>query len=386
MAIYFDNSATTRVDPLVVEAMVPFFSDFYGNVSSIHSIGRDVRPYEEKARKSVAKLINADPEEIIFTASGSESDNLAIISTARAFKHKGKHLITSCIEHKAVLETFRFLEQEEGFEVTYLPVDKQGVIDMEFYKNALRDDTILVSVMLANNEIGTIEPIKEIAALASKKGAIVHTDAVQAVGKMNIDVNELGVHLLTFSGHKIYAPKGIGVLYVDIELREQLKPIIHGGQQEGGLRAGTENIPYIIGLGKACEILLEKQDSEILHIKRLRDTFEKRVLEEIPDTYVNGAIDNRVPSISDIAFRYIEGEALMVYAREVCCSAGSACTSASTNPSHVLSAISIDEVDIHGALRFSFGRFNTLDEVNRAVDILKESVEKLRKMSPLYNK
>lgn len=243
MAIYFDNSATTRVDPLVVEAMVPFFSDFYGNVSSIHSIGREVRPYEEKARKSVAKLINADPEEIIFTASGSESDNLAIISTARAFKHKGKHLITSCIEHKAVLETFRFLEQEEGFEVTYLPVDKQGVIDMEFYKNALRDDTILVSVMLANNEIGTIEPIKEIAALASKKGAIVHTDAVQAVGKMNIDVNELGIHLLTFSGHKIYAPKGIGVLYVDIELREQLKPIIHGGQQEGGLRAGTENIP-----------------------------------------------------------------------------------------------------------------------------------------------
>lgn len=386
MAIYFDNSATTRVDPLVVEAMVPFFSYFYGNVSSIHSIGREVRPYEEKARKSVAKLINADPEEIIFTASGSESDNLAIISTARAFKHKGKHLITSCIEHKAVLETFRFLEQEEGFEVTYLPVDKQGVIDMEFYKNALRDDTILVSVMLANNEIGTIEPIKEIAALASKKGAIVHTDAVQAVGKMNIDVNELGIHLLTFSGHKIYAPKGIGVLYVDIELREQLKPIIHGGQQEGGLRAGTENIPYIIGLGKACEILLEKQDSEILHIKRLRDTFEKRVLEEIPDTYVNGAIDNRVPSISDIAFRYIEGEALMVYAREVCCSAGSACTSASTNPSHVLSAINIDEVDIHGALRFSFGRFNTLDEVNRAVDVLKESVEKLRKMSPLYNK
>ena len=383
---YFDNSATTRVDPLVVEAMVPFFSDFYGNVSSIHSIGREVRPYEEKARKSVAKLINADPEEIIFTASGSESDNLAIISTARAFKHKGKHLITSCIEHKAVLETFRFLEQEEGFEVTYLPVDKQGVIDMEFYKNALRDDTILVSVMLANNEIGTIEPIKEIAALASKKGAIVHTDAVQAVGKMNIDVNELGIHLLTFSGHKIYAPKGIGVLYVDIELREQLKPIIHGGQQEGGLRAGTENIPYIIGLGKACEILLEKQDSEILHIKRLRDTFEKRGLEEIPDTYVNGAIDNRVPSISDIAFRYIEGEALMVYAREVCCSAGSACTSASTNPSHVLSAINIDEVDIHGALRFSFGRFNTLDEVNRAVDVLKESVEKLRKMSPLYNK
>ncbi len=386
MAIYFDNSATTRVDPKVVEAMVPFFSELYGNVSSIHSIGRQVRPYEEQARKSVAKLINADPEEIVFTASGSESDNLAIIATARAYKHKGKHIITSAIEHKAVLETFKFLEHEEGFEVTYLPVDKYGVIDMEYFKKSLRDDTTLVSVMLANNEIGTIEPIKEIASIASKKGIIVHTDAVQAVGKMNIDVNDLGVHMLTFSGHKIYAPKGIGVLYIDIELREIIHPIIHGGQQEGGLRAGTENIPYIVGLGKACDILLEKQDTEILHIKKLRDTFEKKVLENIPDTYVNGHIELRVPSISDIVFRYIEGEALMVYAREVCCSAGSACTSASTNPSHVLSAIKVDDVDIHGALRFSFGRFNTMEEVDKAVEILKESVEKLRKMSPLYNK
>ena len=386
MAIYFDNSATTKVDPRVVEAMVPFFSEGYGNVSSIHSIGRQVRPYEEQARKSVAKLINADPEEIVFTASGSESDNLAIIATARAYKHKGKHIITSAIEHKAVLETFKFLEHEEGFEVTYLPVDKYGVIDMDYFKKSLRDDTTLVSVMLANNEIGTIEPIKEIASIATKKGIIVHTDAVQAVGKMNIDVNDLGVHMLTFSGHKIYAPKGIGVLYIDIELREKIHPIIHGGQQEGGLRAGTENIPYIVGLGKACDILLEQQDTEILHIKKLRDTFEKKVLENIPDTYVNGHIELRVPSISDIVFRYIEGEALMVYAREVCCSAGSACTSASTNPSHVLSAIKVDDVDIHGALRFSFGRFNTMEEVDKAVEILKESVEKLRKMSPLYNK
>ena len=386
MAIYFDNSATTKVDPKVVEAMVPFFSELYGNVSSIHSIGRQVRPYEEQARKSVAKLINADPEEIVFTASGSESDNLAIIATARAYKHKGKHIITSAIEHKAVLETFKFLEHEEGFEVTYLPVDKYGVIDMDYFKKSLRDDTTFISVMLANNEIGTIEPIKEIASIASKKGIIVHTDAVQAVGKMNIDVNDLGVHMLTFSGHKIYAPKGIGVLYIDIELREKIHPIIHGGQQEGGLRAGTENIPYIVGLGKACDILLEQQDTEILHIKKLRDTFEKKVLETIPDTYINGHPELRVPSISDIVFRYIEGEALMVYAREVCCSAGSACTSASTNPSHVLSAIHVDDVDIHGALRFSFGRFNTMEEVDKAVEVLKESVEKLRKMSPLYNK
>lgn len=386
MAIYFDNSATTRVDPEVVKEMIPFFSEYYGNISSIHSIGRQVRPYEEKARKSVAKLINASPDEIVFTASGSESDNLAIIATARAMQHKGKHIITSSIEHKAVLETFKFLESYEGFEVTYLPVDKYGVVDMDFYKKSLRDDTILVSCMLANNEIGTIEPIKEMSALASERGILFHTDAVQAVGKINVDVNELGVDLLTFSGHKIYAPKGIGVLYVDIELREKLKPIIHGGQQEAGLRAGTENIPYIVGLGKACELVMEKKDTEALHIKKLRDTFEKKVLEAIPDTYVNGHHEQRVPSISDIVFRYIEGEALMVYAKEVCCSAGSACTSASTNPSHVLSAIKVDDVDIHGALRFSFGRFNTMDEVNRAVEVLKDSVEKLRKMSPLYNK
>lgn len=386
MAIYFDNSATTRVDPEVLKAMEPFFTEYYGNISSIHSIGRQVRPFEEQARVSVAKLIKASPDEIVFTASGSESDNLAIIATARAFKHKGKHIITSSIEHKAVLETFKFLESYEGFEVTYLPVDKYGLIDMDYYKNALRDDTILVSCMLANNEIGTIEPIKEMVSYANEKGVIFHTDAVQAVGKLHIDVNELGVDLLTFSGHKIYAPKGIGVLYIDIELREKLHPIIHGGQQEGGLRAGTENIPYIIGLGKACEIIMEKQDLEILHIKKIRDSFEKKILSTIPNTYINGHKTCRVPSISDIVFKYIESEALMVYAKEVCCSAGSACTSASSNPSHVLSAIKVDEVDIHGALRFSFGRFNTMEEVDKAVEVLQECVEKLRKISPLCNK
>ncbi len=382
MAIYFDNSATTRVDPVVRDAMIPFFSDKYGNPSSIHSVGREVRGDVIRARELVAELIKATPDEIVFTGSGSESDNLAITQTARAFKHKGRHIITTSVEHKAVLETCRALE-DEGFEVTYLPVDEKGVVDMEFFKKALRDDTILVSVMLANNEIGTVQPVKEIAEIASARGAIVHTDAVQAVGKMHIDVNELGVHMLTFSGHKIYAPKGIGVLYVDIELREKLKPLIHGGQQEGGLRAGTENVPYIVGLGKACEILIGTLDSEIRHIKSVRDRFEKRVLEEISDTYVNGHTHKRVPSISDITFKYIEGEALMVYAQEICCSAGSACTSSSVNPSHVLTAINIDPVDCHGALRFSFGRFNTLEEADRAVDILKNAVEKLRKMSPL---
>ncbi len=383
MAIYFDNSATTKVDPKVRDAMIPFFSDRYGNPSSIHSIGRDVRNDVNKARQLVADLIKASPDEIIFTGSGSESDNMAIIQTAKAFQDKGKHLITSSIEHKAVLETFKYLEKE-GFEVTYLPVDDKGIIDLEVLKKSIRNDTTLISIMLANNEIGTIQPIKEIAEIASSKGITVHTDAVQAVGKMDIDVSDLGVHLLTFSGHKIYAPKGIGVLYVDIELRNKLKPLIHGGQQEGGLRAGTENVPYIIGMGKACEILKNNLDKEIRHIKSIRDKFEKRIISEIPETYVNGHPTKRVVSISDITFRYIEGEALMVYAQEICCSAGSACTSASTNPSHVLTAINVDPVDCHGALRFSFGRFNTIDEADRAVDILKAAVEKLRLMSPLY--
>lgn len=383
MAIYFDNSATTRVDPIVRDAIVPFFCDKYGNPSSIHTVGRAVRGDLEIARQNVANIIGSDAEEIVFTASGTESDNMAIVGVARAFKHKGRHLITSAIEHKAVLETMKSLEKE-GFEVTYLPVDNKGIVDMEFYKKSLRDDTILVSVMLANNEIGSIQPIKEIAELARAKGALVHTDAVQAVGKMAIDVTELGVHMLTFSGHKIYAPKGIGVLYLNSFLHGKLEPIIHGGQQEGGLRGGTENVPYIVGLGKACEILSEVLDSDIARIKNLRDTFEARILKEIPNTYVNGDTQRRVPSISNIAFKYVEGEALMVYASEICCSSGSACTSAAATPSHVLEAIDIDPVDIHGSLRFSFGRFNTMEEVDKGVDILKQSVEKLRRMSPLH--
>ncbi len=385
MAIYFDNSATTRVDPEVRDAMMPFFSDRYGNPSSIHSIGRDVRNDVNKARELTATLIKAEPDEILYTGSGTESDNMAIIQTARAFKNKGKHLITSAIEHKAVLEPFKYLERR-GYEVTYLPVNDKGIVDVETLKKSIRNDTTLISVMLANNEIGTIQPIKEIAEIATSKDIIVHTDAVQAVGKMDIDVNDLGVHLLTFSGHKIYAPKGIGVLYIDIELRKKLTPLIFGGQQEDGLRAGTENVPYIIGIGKACEILINNLDKEIRHIKSIRDKFEKRIISEIPETYVNGDLIKRVPSISDITFRFIEGEALMVYAQEICCSAGSACTSSSTNPSHVLTAINIDPVDCHGALRFSFGRFNTIDEADRAVEILKTSVEKLRLMSPLYCK
>ncbi|MCA1933092.1 MAG: cysteine desulfurase [Calditerrivibrio sp.] len=383
MSIYFDNSATTPVDIRVFESMIPYFKEKYANPSSIHIDGRSIREDVEKSRAVVAKTISALPDEIIFCGSGTESDNIAIKGIANSFKHKGKHIITSNIEHKAVSESCRYLE-ENGFEVTYLNVRENGIINIDDFKNALRKDTILVSIMLANNEIGTIQPIKEIGQLANKHGFILHTDAVQAVGKMNVDVSELGVHLLSFSGHKIYAPKGIGVLYIDKELKNFIEPIIHGGHQEDGIRSGTENVPYIIGISKACEIIQNELHKDIEHIKSIRDYFEGRILKEIPDVYVNGDTENRVCNISNITFKHIEAEALMVYASEVCCSTGSACSSGGMDASHVLYAINIDPVDAHGALRFSFGRFNTKDEVDKAVEMIKVSVEKLRAMSPLY--
>ncbi|KAA0258984.1 cysteine desulfurase [Deferribacter autotrophicus] len=385
MSIYFDNSATTPMDPRVIEAMQPYFKEKFANPSSIHILGREIREDIERARETVAKSIKAESQEIIFTASGSESDNMAIKGVAYGLREKGKHIITSKIEHKAVLETCKYLEQE-GFEVTYLPVEKNGIINIDELKKAIRDDTILISIMLANNEIGTIQPIEEITKIAREKEIIVHTDAVQAMGKMPIDVSKLGVHLLTFSGHKIYAPKGIGVLYAEERIKDFLIPIIHGGHHEFGLRAGTENVPYIIGIAKACEIIENELEKDIKHVKTLRDKFESRILNEIPDTILNGDREKRVCSISNISFKYIEGEALMVYANEVCCSTGSACTSDSVDASHVLYAINVDPVDAHGALRFSFGRFNTMEEVDKAVEIIKDSVNKLRQMSPLYNK
>ncbi|TCK62166.1 cysteine desulfurase family protein [Seleniivibrio woodruffii] len=382
MSIYLDYSATTPVDPKVFEAMIPYFKEKFANPSSIHTLGRIVREDVDKARATVAKSIGAEPHEIIFTASGTSSDNMAIRSIAEKFAHRGKHIITSVIEHKAVLQTCKYLEKH-GYEVTYLPVDKDGLVSVEDFRNAIRKDTILVSIMLVNNEIGTLQPIKEISAIARKNQIIVHTDAVQAMGKMKIDVGELGVDLLTFSGHKICAPKGIGVLYVDENLKDDMVPLIFGGSQEFGLRAGTENVANIIGLAKACEIVMEDVEKEAAYVKGLRDLFENRILTEIPQTYVNGSREKRVCSVTNIAFKFIEAEALMIYAEEICCSTGSACTSESVDASHVLYAIGVDPVDLHGSIRFSFGRFNTEEEVNRAVEMIKTSVEKLRAMSPL---
>ncbi|MCD8553979.1 cysteine desulfurase family protein [Seleniivibrio sp.] len=382
MSIYLDYSATTPIDPRVFEAMIPYFKEKFANPSSIHSLGRIVREDVDKARATIARSIGAEPHEIIFTASGSSSDNMAIRSIAEKFADRGKHIITCAIEHKAVLQTCKYLEKH-GYEVTYLPVDKDGLVSVEDFKSAIRRDTILVSIMLVNNEIGSVQPIREISEIAKKHQIFVHTDAVQAMGKMKIDVGELGVDLLTFSGHKICAPKGIGVLYVDENLKDDMIPLVFGGSQEFGLRAGTENVPNIIGLAKACEIVTEELDEEAARIRHLRDLFENRILSEIPQTYVNGSREKRVCSVSNIAFKFIEAEALMIYADEICCSTGSACTSESVDASHVLYAIGVDPVDLHGSIRFSFGRFNTEEEVNRAVDMIKDSVVKLRAMSPL---
>lgn len=382
MSIYLDYSATTPVDPKVYQAMIPYFNEKFANPSSIHSLGRAVREDVDKARATVAKSIGADPHEIIFTASGSESDNMALRGIAEKFKNKGNHIITSAIEHKAILQTCHYLEKH-GFEVTYLPVDGDGLVRVEDFRNAVKDTTILVSLMLVNNEIGTIQPVREIAAIAREKGILVHTDAVQAMGKMKIDVGELGVDLLTFSGHKICCPKGIGVLYIDENLKDSIEPLVFGGSQEFGLRAGTENVANIAGLAKACEIIMDNLNEESARIKHLRDLFEKRILTEIPKTYINGHKDKRVCSVSNIAFKYVEAEAIMIYADDVCCSTGSACTSESVDASHVLYALGVDPVDLHGAIRFSFGRFNTEEEINTAVDMIKTSVEKLRAMSPL---
>jgi len=385
MSIYLDYSATTPMDPAVFEAMKPYFMEKFANPSSIHTLGREVREDLEKARETVAKSIGAEAHEIIFTASGTASDNMAIRGTAQTLMKKGKHIITSSIEHKAVLESCKILESH-GFEVTYLPVDKDGIVPLEAVKNAIRPDTVLISVMLVNNEIGSVQPIREIAQIAKKHQIIVHTDAVQAMGKMKIDVGELGVDLLTISGHKLCGPKGIGVLYIDENLKTDFKPLVVGGAQEFGLRAGTESVPNIIGLAKACEIIMNNLDSEIAHMKHLRDLFERRLKDEVGDVFINGTTENRVCSVSNIAFRYIEAEALMIYAEEVCCSTGSACSSESVDASHVLYAIGVDPVDLHGAIRFSFGRFNTEEEINRAVDIIRDSAVKLRAMSPLINK
>lgn len=382
--IYLDNSATTPLNEEVLKEMEPYFCEYFGNPSTLYSLGQKSKEALEEARKRVADAINAKPEEIIFTSGGSESDNLAIKGIAFKNQDKGKHIITSEIEHPAVKETLVFLESI-GFEVTYLPVYGDGIIKIEDLKKAIRDDTILITVMHANNEIGTIQPIAEIGKIAKEKGIIFHTDAVQTFGKIPVDVEELGVDLLSLSSHKIYGPKGVGALYIRKNTR--LVPQIHGGGQERGLRSGTENIPGIVGFGKAAEMASENQKKDYDYLIQIRDGIIDKVLEEIPASYLNGDREKRLPNIINFRFSAIEGESLILLldAKGINSSTGSACSSKNLKASPILKALGLDDVDVHGSLRLSLGLENSIEDVDVVVEAIKESVETLRKMSPLWN-
>jgi cysteine desulfurase len=381
--IYFDNSATTKLDEEVLKEMLPYFEKSYGNPSSIYKLGRESKKAVEDARDSVAKVLNAKPEEIYFTAGGSESDNTAIKGIAYATRQKGNHIITSKIEHPAVLETCKSLEKE-GFEVTYVDVDENGILDLEKFREAITDKTILVSIMFANNEIGTIQPIKEIGEITKAKNIYFHTDAVQAVGSLKIDVEELGIDALSLSAHKFYGPKGVGALYIKKGVK--FEKYIYGGHQERNKRAGTENVPAIVGLGKAITMAYENLEEHNEKIKKLRDYYVLEVQNKIPYIRINGDIEKRLPGNSNISFRYIEGEGLLLNLdlKGICASSGSACTSGSLEPSHVLLATGLDHETSHGSLRISIGKYNEKEEVDYLVENLAQIVQKLRDMSPLY--
>ena len=380
---YFDHAATTAVKEEVLKEMLPYFSECYGNASSIYSIGRRNKKAVEDAREKVAKALGAENKEIYFTGCGSESDNLAVKGVAYANKDKGNHIITTKIEHPAILNTCKTLEKE-GFAITYLNVDENGLISLEELKNAITDKTILISVMFANNEIGTIQPIKEIGNIAKENKIYFHTDAVQAVGNVRINVNEMGIDLLSLSAHKFYGPKGVGALYVRKNVN--FNKIQDGGHQEKNKRAGTENVPGIVGLGKAIEIAYENIDEYNEKLTKLRDTYISKIEEKIPYVKLNGDRKNRLPGNANISFRFIEGESLLLNLdmNGICASSGSACTSGSLDPSHVLLAIGLPHEVAHGSLRITFGDENTEEDVEFLVDTLVKVVEKLRNMSPLY--
>lgn len=381
---YFDNSATTRIKEEVLTEMFPYLSREYGNPSSLYSIGRKSKRAIEDARKRVASLINCKPEEIYFTSCGSESDNTALKGIAYENQNKGKHIITSKIEHPAILHSCQNLESK-GFEVTYLDVDKDGFVNLGTLENSIRPDTILISIMFANNEIGTIEPIEEIAKIAHKNGIIFHTDAVQACGNIPIDVQKMDIDMLSLSGHKIYAPKGIGALYVKKEI--EFERFMDGGHQEKNKRGGTENVPGIIGLGKACELANINLANHMKHLQELRDYYIQQVEEKIPYVYLNGSREKRLPGNANFSFQFIEGESLLLNldAKGICASSGSACTSGSTEPSHVLTAIGLNRDIAQASLRVTFGEDNTKEDVDYLVENLIEVVNKLRSMSPEYN-
>lgn len=381
--IYADNAATTKVDSRVVEVMTPYFSGVYGNPSSIYAEGRAAKSAVETARAQVANAIGADAKEIYFTGSGSEADNWAIRSVASSLKAKGNHIITTAVEHHAVLHTCQSLEKE-GFEVTYLPVDEYGRVSAEAVKDAIKDTTILITVMFANNEIGTIMPIAQIGAVAKEAGVLFHTDAVQAIGMVPIDVKELQVDMLSLTGHKFHGPKGSGALYVRKGVK--LASFITGGAQERGRRAGTENVPGIVGLGKAIELATADIPAKSAYLSKLRDAYIKKVLETVPHAQLNGHPTDRLPGNANISFSFIEGEGLLLFLdmKGISASSGSACTSGSLDPSHVLLAIGRKHEEAHGSLRISLDMENTMEDIDAIAAAVKEIVERLRAMSPLY--
>lgn len=381
--IYLDNAATTPVDNRVFEAMKPYFEEYYGNASSVYRFAGKSTNAVDEARRIVAAFLGADKEEIYFTAGGSESDNWALKATAFSLKEKGKHIITSKIEHHAILHTCEYLEKL-GFEVTYLDVDENGVIKLDELKSAIREDTILISIMFANNEIGTVEPVKEIGKIAREHGIIFHTDAVQAYGHVPINVEEMNIDILSASGHKIYGPKGVGIMYLRKNVR--IGSFIHGGGQERGKRAGTYNTPGIVGFGEATRIASEKMKERYEYETKLRDYLIKGILEKIPYTKLNGHPTNRLSNNVNISFRFIEGESLLMLLDQkgICGSSGSACTSGSLDPSHVLLAIGLPHEIAHGSLRLTLSHNNTKEEIDYVIEELRKIVERLRCMSPLY--
>lgn len=382
--IYMDNAATTATRPEVVEAMLPYFTELYGNPSSLYSLAKSSAEAEQQARQIIADSIGADPKEIYFTAGGTEADNWALIAAAEAYESKGKHIITSTIEHHAIRETCRYLEKR-GFEITYVGTDENGFIRMDELKAAIRDDTILISIMFANNEVGTIEPVREIGELAREKGIVFHTDAVQAYCQVPINVNEDNIDMMSASAHKIYGPKGIGFLYIRKGVK--IRSFIHGGDQERRRRAGTENVPAIVGFGKAVEIGIATMAERARKERELRDYLIDRVLKEIPYARLNGPHEPRLPGNASFAFEFVEGESLLMKLNDkgICVSTGSACSSSSLEPSHVLLAIGVPVEVAHGSIRVSLNDTNTKEEVDYVVDAMKEIVQQMRDMSPLYD-
>ncbi len=384
--VYMDNHATTPVDPRVLEAVLPYFCEKFGNAASRnHSFGWEAEAAVDEAREQIAQLIHASsPKEIIFTSGATESDNLAIKGVAAFYQDKGNHIVTCVTEHRAVLDSCKALERQ-GYKVTYLPVDPRGLVDVGRLREAVTEKTILISIMAANNEVGTIQPVREIGRLAKEKGIIFHCDATQGVGRIPMDVEEMGIDLLSMSAHKIYGPKGIGALYVRSKKpKVRLYPIIDGGGHERGMRSGTLNVPGIVGLGKACQIALKELPKETARLTQLREKLKEGIFGQLDEVYLNGHPTQRLPGNLNVSFAYVEGESLLMGLKEIAVSSGSACTSASLEPSYVLRALGVEEDLAHTSIRFGLGRFNTDEEVDYTIRRVVEEVTRLRELSPLY--